>query len=710
MNSFLVLLLSYFVSMMLWLWNVPPAFFAPLVPEIFICGLLVLVIPTPMGTALKTTQLPSMIKWSVAIFTILFCESFLRGIQEWVTISAEHPLCLGMPGIFQKIECIFGAATDQNYALRQLLSLITGTFIFVALLAASNESRFRILRGVQLAGVSFALASYMAHFGYIKVPDGWFDPAFADRFCYFVGNPSWIAPILAPSLLASAVFIIVGGRFSPLNLLLIIPMVDIILRSQQRGGLIVVLFFLCWLVMFYGRNCLEATFNRLRERKKSLVLAAATAAIVIYFAMPFIWRVVTDALHMLGFGERLAATGFVSSERLIIWRAAWNELQGKVLTGHGYGTWYRSGAVHVPRYGLSDYFDTAHNFFVQYLFEHGAVAFALWIAALSAALIGLWRNAHGVKRWIIVSVFLIFAPIMFFQEIDFLRSGFYLSMASIGAAAGICSSPNGHSPRVSVGRRWIFLRALIGIGAVIFACVFFFGFSTAGYQYEANVVHKYGPQVRWFRQSGQINFISNKAKRREQYAIYQIQKANADKLELIAPHSVNLSDSVLIASAPQQQHFIPVRARSVLEKADFYILNNANKLDGRQLGMMLGWPPSISTLPVLKVTNAISTDLSPWSESLGKGFLCESSCEFQFLTCPSSKIRKIIMTTSQDFAANEMMISIHSDSVAQIEHVRLSPQKTIETWANTGLKIHIKSDNQALGLRPKLFVFGEPCR
>lgn len=709
MNSFLAFLLSYFVSMMLWLWNVPPAFFAPLVPEIFICGLLMLVIPNPIGTALKTTQLPSMIKWSVALFTILFCESFLRGIQEWVTISAEHPLCLGMPGIFQKIECIFGAATDQNYALRQLLSLITGTFIFVALLAASNESRFRILRGVQLAGVSFALASYMAHFGYIKVPDGWFDPAFADRFCYFIGNPSWIAPILAPSLLASAVFIIVGGRFSPLNLLLIIPMVDIILRSQQRGGLIVVLFFLCWLVMFYGRNVLEGAFNRLRVPKKSLVLAAATAVIVIYFATPFIWRVMTAALQMLGFGGRLAAAGFVSSERLIIWRAAWNELQGKILTGHGYGTWYRSGAVHVPRYGLHQYFDTAHNFFVQYVFEHGAIAFTLWIAALLAALMGLWRRPGG-KRWVIGAGVLIFTPIMFFQEIDFLRSGFYLSMASIGAAAGVCSSSVVNSSSVDADRRWTFMRAIIGIAMVMLAALFCIGFSTAGYQYEANAINNYGPQVRWFRQTGRINFIGIKANRRAEYAIYQIQKANGDKLELKSPHLSGPSNEVVVALSPAQQNFIPVRARLVTDRSDVYKLNNSTKMDGRQLGMMLSWPPFLSTLPVLVVQGASPVDLSPWSESLGKGFLCESSCEFQFLACPSSKIRKIIMTASQDFAANEMMISIHSDSVAQIEHVRLSPQKTIETWANTSLKIHIKSDNQASSLKPKLFVFGEPCR
>ena len=630
-------------------------------------------------------------------------------------ISSSHRLCLVMPGIVQKIECIFGAATDQNYALRTLLTLQTGVFLLVAMLFASIPKKKAILVGLQCSGVSFALASYLAHFGVIHIPEGRFDPVMADRFCYLIGNPSWMAPLLAPSILAATALVFDSRRWRLLNLASILPMMDLILRSQQRGGLVVVLATVAYLLAFLLRAHLIKLSKLAIKFKKSFIVFLVAIITPIFFMAPILWSFFASSLEILGFGNRISSSGFVSGERLIIWRAAWSELQGHLLFGHGYASWYRAGALKVPNYGLNQHFDTAHNFFVQYLFEHGIVSFTVWIIACFLTSFSLWKCAKESHRWMLGLIAVIFFPLMLFQEIDFLRSGFYLSMVSIGAVISIAVDFEGRMETVrAVPRRLRNLAIFIGVSFIGLGFYFLSAFSLGGYQYEANAHHDYGPTVRWFRQKGQINFVRGSAKNREQFALYEVLKSSAHRLDLMGTHrdqpkiiNINLSD---LAPTNSHHHFVPIAAKSFLDSADSYQLDKSEKTDGRQLGMMLSWPPVVTTMAVTHVFGGEAADYLPYTDQFGTGFWCGKSCEFKFLPCKDGQLRTVMLTVEPKYKKIKLNIEKRPDTIQEI-NVGAEPV-LITLTAQDHLKLTAKSDIPEIvsDTHRQVFVYGGKCQ
>ena len=74
-------------------------------------------------------------------------------------------------------------------------------------------------------------------------------------------------------------------------------------------------------------------------------------------------------------GIKLRESGFLySNNRLIIWDLAKQSIQAHPWTGTGYGTWLMEFSK------ISDYiyltFDTAHNLWLQLIFELGVILFS----------------------------------------------------------------------------------------------------------------------------------------------------------------------------------------------------------------------------------------------------------------------------------------------------------------------------------------------
>jgi len=707
-STFPFFIVSLLSSVALWLWNIPPAFFAPLAPELFFVGITFIVLAlTDLKRIYWLSSRTLVVGYS--LFGILLMESLVRGWYEWVSISRAHPLCLTMPGFLQRLECIFGAGVDQNYALRSLLTLLTGVGIFVALNFCSLDRRRPILLGIQWAGVSFAICSYLAHFGFIVIPEGRFDPVMQDRFCYLIGNPSWMAPLLAPSIIAAVTNLMESSRLRLINVLSIVPMIDVILRSQQRGGIIVALCVVSFLFTYAGRGIWPKVVDKVRSNKliTAFILIAGTASS--FFLLPFFWKAFVEFLSRSGFGGRLASSGFVSGERLTIWKAAFSELSGHYLIGHGYATWFRKGALKVPSYGLYQHFDTAHNFFVQYIFEHGCLAMMLWLTAMICIIRGHWLVMSASRRWALGLIGVTFLPILVFQEIDFIRSGFYISMAAIGVTLNSNSETN--RARVLIARSKARIgTAALGVACIFSAVLFMRSVSLGGYQYEANVANNYGPAVRWFRKVGTINFVSSQASKLEKYALYKVLKSVAANVRLQPSYSRMAFDVSLtqVSSDSADNRFIPVRARSFLASPDTYALDKAEVNDGRQLGMMLSWPPLLSTMALKKADGAVLEEQLPHSSHYGAGLWCREQCSLEFEPCSEGRNRSVLLAVANTDSGLVSIIASIRGTEDQLLSLSSTPTE-LKLRQATNITLTLEAKYKPALDGKTFFVFGGIC-
>ncbi len=707
MSNYVVFLVAWFSSIALWLWNIPPAFFAPLVPELFLLGLILCSLAA-VDFRRISYETSSILRLGYAVLGILLIESVIRGAYEWANITKSHPLCLSMPGVMQRLECTFSAGVDQNYAMRSLLTLGTGAGLFATTTLSQRPTRRALLFAVQFAGVFFAVCSYLAHFGIIQVPAGRFDPIMSDRFCYLIGNPSWIAPLLAPSLVAAVVNFIEEPKFKAPHLLSLVPMIDVIFRSQQRGGVIIVLCLLLFLMLYGMRSLLSKCFEKIRNYKFAALAIFILTSALISAVLPTLWLSIGKMLASLGFGGRLASSDFVSGERLIIWKAAMSELKGHYLTGYGYATWFRKGALQVPKYGLHQHFDTAHNFFIQYVFEHGLISMTLWVFAMACVIFGCFGKKSDGQRWSLLLLGMIFTPILLFQEIDFIRSGFYISMATIGAVVSLNSGIHlPPKPSVSSKRR----LGLMVAGFILVTCSITFarGISLGGYQYEASVVNDYAPAVRWFRKDGFITFVSSKASKQDKMAVYQLAKSPAQEIQIKRNITAD-SYSVKLGGADEganPQRFIPVRARGIFDRADFYMLDRADAVDGRQLGMMLNWPPTLTTLELTASMGASLADYQPYSADFGAGLWCKRECSFILAPCQAGTQRSVWLVTSEMSHTTEVIASIGMAPSQQLKVSTTPSELKLSTETKVKLKTLSDSSESAAG---QIFIYGGICR
>ena len=338
------------------------------------------------------------------------------------------------PSVFVRMECYLQGAIVQFPGPRQFYMII-GAFL-IGLLGFLFSRVFPEGQKLVLKTIAgFSILYCAAVFTGIALGKETLLPEFigrsefgGSRFSLIIPNPSWVWPYLAPgavaliwlfltakSKLKSALYFL-GACFLTLS----------IYKTGQRGGLLLV--GCLWAITILVK-LVQLDFTKIRNR-----IAIATLGFTVSVATIAYGKFLFERL-MAGLGR----TDFLDANRMAIWKTALpHVLANRPWFGFGYGSWFQEyRAVAAP--AGAPLFDTAHNLYVQLVFEHG-IAGGLIIISLLAALLWLcWKNnwsAHANRRALVILAAGSFLCCTVVQEIDYIRPTFYIHALLWGAILG----------------------------------------------------------------------------------------------------------------------------------------------------------------------------------------------------------------------------------------------------------------------------------
>ena len=251
-------------------------------------------------------------------------------------------------------------------------------------------------------------------------------------------------------------------------------------------------------------------------------------------------------------------------------------------------------------------FDTAHNFFVQSLFELGSlhtlalVGFFVWLLflGLRAALCQPW-SARFI--WLL-STSMAYLLILLVQEVDFIRSAYYQHAFFWGWCFATCSPKKSEvtsaqtlnfSLSQKIDKVLPFERFGQGLfwfsaGIALLTLYLATRFSLIGYQYEANSRNDFQPKVRWLKSFGTMNTVLTALWKPKKVVRYKIFASRASSYSVWS--FGGWKDYPI---EPKNLRYIELPAQGLFSLP--YILRfNASQNDfGRNTAVLVSWPPEI---------------------------------------------------------------------------------------------------------------------
>jgi hypothetical protein len=332
----------------------------------------------------------------------------------------------------------------------------------------------------------------------------------------------------------------------------------------------------------------------------------------------------------------------LQSSRLIMWKAAFNAMDGFWLFGHGYGSWFQDFTIKAREAQIEAY-DTAHNFFVQTVFELGLLHLLaiLSIAGLLAGkvLIESWKKGDG-QVIVVTHALGLWLLAITVQEIDFVRSVFYFNAMAAGwLLAQSLDTGEEIEQRAKPNRAARVLGYSVSICLMFFSVFFLSKISIGGYQFEANALNQYQHKVRWLRPTGTLgSFHPSLASDIDTYDLHPILASVSESILIKRLDGAWMKVPLLHSSSFET--FLPVPHQRWYQPPFFYKANDHILDESRFLSLMIAWPPIPTTLPFLAASGFF-----PWERSPIDGThirWCGSKCSAQFLPCSQTGEKRIL--------------------------------------------------------------------
>lgn len=600
--------------------NTAPAFHLPLVLECVTAGVSIWLIKHALSAKQIEPALSPMIKFIGGGICVLLALILLRGLSAWLHMSSE-PVCSLAPGIVQKLECIFQSESAAIPSPRQLSYNLAAAFAFLGALVLSHKNPDllkKFLNGGLFVGSLLALLSLLNYFSLtqLQTPQWFFINEFGPA-CLFIQNPSWIWPWVTPWLGWAVWNVIESKSWGPFRFLYLLAgtvLCFFSLSSSQRGSVLQIIVSLVAVAViltirqFRGgqteKNNLVVKHRIYGKLFTSAGLFLGLFFVVSYFVKP---KLINSTLATLGIVTRVGGgESSLSNERLAMWQIAWDRFLESPLWGFGHGSWNFEFGVFAQKVGQTNLiFDTAHNFFVQSLFELGFIHTLIIVSFFAYIVLKSFKNvwnseATARSAWFsgVIAAYLL---ILLVQEVDFIRSAYYQHAFFWGWLLGTTNPPtNSNNIDDSSSKKFrlsrfkpfsVELKGFLSFGAlglVSIGILCAISFSLAGYQYEANRKNQFQPKVRWFKNWGTINPVITKYDGRKRILRYRVFKTVATQYETLTSRGWQT-----FPISNQADAYIDFPAQT-FPALPYIIRFNASQNDfGRSTAVLLSWPPEV---------------------------------------------------------------------------------------------------------------------
>ncbi len=428
---------------------------------------------------------------------------YLLGWNDPETIASRR--CFWMPGYFAKLECLLQLPFKSHYGLRQLLFHFTALSVFLGVACLSRMSgalRPWLVIPLAVSALIIAIGTLAPVYHETNFSLTGFNLVFGThgpvRGNGVIANPSWLWPWLAPAMgIGLATVFAKNWLLRGFGFTLFAVCAWASLSVMQRGGYLIVGVLIAAMIL----SVLYHVGKKWSKKVAWTMVGSGSFGLGYFVYDSSRIMMIFDFLGKLGLSIRGAPLQR-SHERLRMWDVAWEQsIQDNLWLGTGYGTWLREFSILSGSRGVS--FDTAHNLWVQLIFELGAVH-----VVVMAIILGLivwttlfYKNVSHPS----LQIGGLFLTIGFFvasvvQEIDYIMP-VYMQFAVF---AGLCFGGTSYQEtivperRIHNNRPWYFVGC--GILTIFVALYYWSSISWGGYGFDPSQTSF----SRWFRPEGVI--------------------------------------------------------------------------------------------------------------------------------------------------------------------------------------------------------------
>ena len=349
-----------------------PEYNFPGITETLLIGISLLLVANSLFLGKSLTQREWVLGGILLVLIGTLAIRYLLGWNDPETIASRR--CFWMPGYFAKLECLLQLPFKSHHGLRQLLFHFTALSVFIGVACLSRMSgawRPWLVVPLALPALIIAIGVMIPIYhdpnfsltGYNYV----YNPFEVVRGKGVVANPSWLWPWLTPVIgIGLAIVFTKNWVLKAFGLSIFFVCAWASLSVMQRGGYLIVGIFISSLIILFLYR-----LGKKWSKKYALLLGGiGTLGLGIFFYYPM---KILDILRLLRhLGIELRGSGLLYSDsRLIIWDLARQSIQEHPWSGTGYGTWLREFSK-IPGSDNLRY-DTAHNLWIQLIFELGAI-------------------------------------------------------------------------------------------------------------------------------------------------------------------------------------------------------------------------------------------------------------------------------------------------------------------------------------------------
>ncbi len=541
--------------------------------------------------------------------------------------------CLSLDPLPAQMECLIHSAYNQNYGLRNILSLIVALLLGITgfYISRSGRDRRHILWSVVVlvAVIHNILGLVMIALGKDQLLPWLFWSYYGkSRFAFFFPNPSWIWPYLVPSFSLT----VYGTFFSLKHLHRIFSFLASfliaagIMLTQQRGGFILILGSIIIVIFFFSAQ----------KRRIWLLFAGLVTSVLVLV----IWKfdIINSILSLAGL-EWNRDPFSISWPRIEIWMSAWKIFLKHPLSGEGYASWFLSITRMARVTGLEFVLDSAHNHFVQLfvelgLIQGGAIVFVMGLIAKRAYL--NLKSLSGGALLFFLSAFATLL-VMLVQEVDYtypVRFGFVLFWGSLVGAY----NPELSTETIKVSGMRMVGRIIVFIGLLLWILYFLF-MGKGAYAYEGIPEIPDTKMIRWLRHEASIPVYSGNNGLR--YAVYEIRfpgQTASGKPQVYSIEWEGNKQTISVENSNENYYFPALSGGELIPEFRDISFSETYIDNARISGGQLLYPPVYSSMAIFKSSGTgriyFENDEITW-ENDGSFRMTMGSHESKALLAPS---------------------------------------------------------------------------